>query len=78
MVGAHYRVGKKIGEGSFGVVFEGVLSLASCIAWGNPFYAHSTVPLPLCAHSGINILTNTPVAIKFVRFQLPPIHTEIR
>lgn len=24
MVGTHYRVGKKIGEGSFGVVFEGV------------------------------------------------------
>jgi hypothetical protein len=24
IVGSHYRVGKKIGEGSFGVVFEGV------------------------------------------------------
>lgn len=24
VVGAHYRVGKKIGEGSFGVIFEGV------------------------------------------------------
>jgi hypothetical protein len=23
VVGVHYRVGKKIGEGSFGVVFEG-------------------------------------------------------
>ena len=23
IVGAHYRVGKKIGEGSFGVIFEG-------------------------------------------------------
>lgn len=23
VVGTHYRVGKKIGEGSFGVVFEG-------------------------------------------------------
>ena len=23
MVGGHYRVGKKIGEGSFGVIFEG-------------------------------------------------------
>ena len=23
MVGVHYRVGKKIGEGSFGVIFEG-------------------------------------------------------
>jgi hypothetical protein len=27
IVGSHYRVGKKIGEGSFGVVFEGVCSL---------------------------------------------------
>lgn len=25
IVGVHYRVGKKIGEGSFGVVFEGEL-----------------------------------------------------
>lgn len=24
VVGVHYRVGKKIGEGSFGVIFEGV------------------------------------------------------
>jgi hypothetical protein len=27
IVGSHYRVGKKIGEGSFGVVFEGILIL---------------------------------------------------
>lgn len=27
IVGAHFRVGKKIGEGSFGVVFEGTCSL---------------------------------------------------
>jgi hypothetical protein len=25
IVGVHYRVGKKIGEGSFGVIFEGTL-----------------------------------------------------
>ena len=25
IVGVHYRVGKKIGEGSFGVIFEGQL-----------------------------------------------------
>lgn len=25
IVGSHFRVGKKIGEGSFGVVFEGRL-----------------------------------------------------
>ena len=27
IVGSHYRVGKKIGEGSFGVVFEGMYVL---------------------------------------------------
>jgi hypothetical protein len=27
VVGNHFRVGKKIGEGSFGVVFEGILLL---------------------------------------------------
>jgi casein kinase 1 len=27
IVGVHYRVGKKIGEGSFGVIFEGRLPL---------------------------------------------------
>ena len=26
LVGGHYRVGRKIGEGSFGVIFEGLLS----------------------------------------------------
>ena len=31
VVGVHYRVGKKIGEGSFGVIFEGPsLSFAHC------------------------------------------------
>jgi casein kinase 1 len=29
IVGVHFRVGKKIGEGSFGVIFEGKLSLMS-------------------------------------------------
>jgi casein kinase 1 len=29
IVGSHYRVGKRIGEGSFGVVFEGIYSLLS-------------------------------------------------
>ncbi|KAK7054754.1 Palmitoylated plasma membrane-bound casein kinase [Paramarasmius palmivorus] len=32
VVGVHYRVGKKIGEGSFGVIFEGMLIAAlSCL-----------------------------------------------
>jgi casein kinase 1 len=29
IVGVHYRVGKKIGEGSFGVIFEGTNLLNS-------------------------------------------------
>jgi len=29
VVGVHYRVGKKIGEGSFGVIFEGINLLNS-------------------------------------------------
>lgn len=29
VVGTHFRVGKKIGEGSFGVVFEGALTVIS-------------------------------------------------
>jgi casein kinase 1 len=29
VVGVHYRVGKKIGEGSFGVIFEGTNLLNS-------------------------------------------------
>lgn len=28
VVGVHYRVGKKIGEGSFGVIFEGMSSFS--------------------------------------------------
>jgi casein kinase 1 len=32
IVGVHYRVGKKIGEGSFGVIFEGT-SLYVKIPW---------------------------------------------
>ena len=35
IVGVHYRVGKKIGEGSFGVIFEGAsppLSVARVVA----------------------------------------------
>lgn len=35
VVGVHYRVGKKIGEGSFGVIFEGIsyFSWASELVW---------------------------------------------
>jgi hypothetical protein len=39
IVGSHYRVGKKIGEGSFGVVFEGMFCLAElpCAGCGAMF-----------------------------------------
>ena len=33
VVGTHFRVGKKIGEGSFGVVFEGASAVGSLLAW---------------------------------------------
>lgn len=68
MVGTHYRVGKKIGEGSFGVVFEGVYPPALFRIRSTPL--HSYQPSLICFFfPGVNILTNTPVAIKFVRFQ---------
>lgn len=30
VVGVHYRVGKKIGEGSFGIIYEGNLEWITC------------------------------------------------
>lgn len=56
VVGNHFRVGKKIGEGSFGVVFEGI----------SFSYFFSFIPCSVFAPSGANLLTNQPVAIKFV------------
>ncbi|GLB40472.1 putative kinase-like protein [Lyophyllum shimeji] len=56
IVGNHFRVGKKIGEGSFGVVFEGVP--AETVV--KPFVS---VPWRVAVRS--KMLSNTPVAIKF-------------
>lgn len=28
VVGVHYKVGKKIGEGSFGIIYEGMTNIA--------------------------------------------------
>lgn len=42
VVGVHYRVGKKIGEGSFGVIFEGTNLLNNqqvAIKFVSDFYA---------------------------------------
>jgi casein kinase 1 len=57
IVGVHYRVGKKIGEGSFGVIFEG--NVPSILA----LYPHLIPPLVV----GVNLLNSQSVAIKFVR-----------
>ena len=37
LVGGHYRVGRKIGEGSFGVIFEGLLPFLPLFPNLNPF-----------------------------------------
>lgn len=71
MVGTHYRVGKKIGEGSFGVVFEGTFLLCAPIESGEIRFMCAQPSMLVFSHSGVNILTNTPVAIKFVCFQCP-------
>ena len=61
IVGVHYRVGKKIGEGSFGVIFEGAQSLVFVCApcSGEAEYVWATI--------GTNLLNSQTVAIKFVR-----------
>ena len=71
LVGGHYRVGRKIGEGSFGVIFEGPLFLVPVLFPNlNPFFS-----------TGTNLLNSQTVAIKFVSRHLPlcslasPFHT---
>jgi len=54
VVGVHYRVGRKIGEGSFGVIFEGPSILAAESRHGSDFLV------------GTNTLNSQTVAIKFV------------
>ena len=58
IVGVHYRVGKKIGEGSFGIIFDGP----------SPLSLHQLPELYLtCLHIlGVNLLNSQSVAIKFV------------
>ena len=61
LVGGHYRVGRKIGEGSFGVIFEGLLFF--------PFSSPSPAFPPtwtLFFATGTNLLNSQTVAIKFV------------
>jgi casein kinase 1 len=56
IVGIHYRVGKKIGEGSFGVIFEGPSP--------HPQLPESYLTWHFIL--GINLLNSQSVAIKFV------------
>lgn len=48
IVGVHYRVGKKIGEGSFGVIFEGE---HRCLGGVNT----------VCSDSNLVLLTQEPI-----------------
>lgn len=54
IVGVHYRVGKKLGEGSFGVLYEG--KWLSEITYISPTNKKKL---------GLNLLNNQSVAIKF-------------
>lgn len=70
LVGVHYRVGKRIGEGSFGVIFEGKLSLNVQVK--RPVQQPLVVTL-----LGTNLLNSQTVAIKFVRciaYCIPPLY----
>ena len=59
VVGVHYRVGRKIGEGSFGIIYEGDFLQKR---------RKLTVTLRKLTHfkkKGTNLLNNQQVAIKF-------------
>jgi len=66
LVGIHYRVGRKIGEGSFGVIFEGPLSFVFLL----PIFVY--LFLSCCCSAGTNLLNSQTVAIKFVRCSQHP------
>ena len=59
LVGVHYRVGKKIGEGSFGVIFEGIWIMLFNFLYRPAYF-------PLFSILGTNLLNSQTVAIKFV------------
>lgn len=64
IVGNHYRVGKKIGEGSFGVVFEGLQSIFQLPCSPSPSSNHhlpSSVSLRFLDHRrSIHLRADTP------------------
>lgn len=58
IVGNYYKVGKKIGEGSFGVIFEGE---------NDSQIAMKSLEIGSCSSvAGTNLLNSSQVAIKFV------------
>lgn len=59
VIGGRFKVGKKIGEGSFGVVFEGSFDLTDC-GFFSRFSDSDLVRI------GVHIDTSRRVAIKFV------------
>ena len=65
IVGAHYRVGKKIGEGSFGVIFEGAYSSTTSVPFA--LFLCSSPHFEFLPCPGTNLLNSQTVAIKFVR-----------
>lgn len=68
LVGVHYRVGKKIGEGSFGVIFEGTIAPSVLTPAFFLFFFLLTSDMYLTMGiTGTNLLNSQTVAIKFVR-----------
>lgn len=80
VVGVHYKVGKKIGEGSFGVIFEGEsrdwsgASLVALSVGRGGDLDTGKLMKSIVWLAGTNLLNSQTVAIKFVR--LP--WTEVR
>lgn len=54
VVGVHYRVGKKIGEGSFGVIFEGT-NLLNNQQVAIKFVSHLKNPFDSWGAAGLSI-----------------------
>lgn len=67
VVGIHYRVGRKIGEGSFGVIFEGRSNTKEEEGAGqHPRHGTRLTWVVGCVWSGTNLLNSQTIAIKFV------------
>jgi len=73
-VGNKFRLGRKIGSGSFGEIYLGALCFHSCFslfAYLLPIFLFSLILFAyfVCAAAGTNVQTNEEVAIKLVSFQ---------